>query len=155
MCVYIYMNVYVCVYIKNISREWSIYLHIYVHIFILYIYIFIAWGNSLYLKKCGPYRKVNQHLLKTFSWATLVIKACQGFSAFPTIKACTVNLPGTQSVSVNEIWQLIDARCNFEFGNPITSFPFKAEVIPVNTAVLPYFAIQSERLQEILLFRTA
>lgn len=123
------------------------------YISIWYIWIFIFLANSLYLKNSGSYRKVREHLLKTFSRAALVIKACQSFSAFPATQACTVNLLGTQSVRVNEIWQLIDVRCSIEFGNPITSFPFKAEVIPVNMTPLTCSAIQSERLHEILLFR--
>lgn len=131
----------------------SPYMPIYKYIFILYRWIFINLDNSLYLKNSRSYRNVREHLLKTFSRAALVIKACQSFSAFPAIQACTVNLLGTQSVRVNEIWQLIDVRCSIEFGNPITSFPFKAEVIPVNMTLLTCFAIQSEGLQEILLFR--
>lgn len=153
VCMYVYIKYtwrVVCISLY-IPVHIYIFIIIYVHYIYIYVHVFIAWNNSVFLKKSGPYRKVSQHLLKTFSWASLVMKVCQSFSAFPTIKACTVNLPGNHVVRFNEIWQLIDVRCSFEFGNPITSFPFKAEVNPVNTTVLPHLAIQSEGLQKILL----
>lgn len=68
-----------------------------------FLSVFYAPDNSLSLKISGPCRKVSKHLLKTFSGAAMVIKACQSFSALPTIKACTVNLPGIQDMRLNEI----------------------------------------------------